>query len=137
MALKKKIVFRNGVIIEYHYISDIQVDNKNKIAKIKVDSYTNENYRQTEKNNKNKQDEYENLLNLIFNENQKKEEERDINNIKKWSEEANQLINQFVEDLDLKVASTNIELKNVIDYNLPNLYTLLKNEDLFADAVDI
>ena len=137
MALKKEITFKNGVFIKYHYISDINIDGKNKIVKLKVDSYTDETYRQKEKDSKSNKDNYELMLRNILNENQKEEKDRDIKQVKKWSKEANSLVGKFVDNLDLKVVSTNIELKNVIDYNSNNLYSLLKQEELFKGAEDI
>lgn len=137
MALKKEIVFTNGVNIKYHYISDIQIDGKNKIAKLKVDSYTDETYRQKEKDNKLNQDRYEELINNILQENLKEESKRNVEQIKLWSEEANNLIGKFVDNLDLKVISANFELKDVTDYNESNLYAMLKQNDMFKDSEDI
>lgn len=136
MGLKKEITFENGVNIKYHYISDIQVDNKNKIAKLKIDSYTDETYRQKEKYNKANQEKHEELIQLIFAENNKLEKERDVEQIVEWSEEANNLIDKFKEDLALKVATTDIELKDVVNFNMDNLYELLKQEESFIDAED-
>lgn len=137
MALYKKIKFTNGVNISYHYISDIQTNGKDKIVKLKIDSYTDETYRQKEKENKLNKDRYEELLELIFKENEKKEDARNVDQVKLWSEEANSLVNQFVNDLDLKVISTNIELKDVTDLNINNLYNLLKEIDIYQNAKDI
>lgn len=136
MGLKKEITFENGVNIEYHYINDIQVDNKNKTCKLKIDSYTDETYRQKEKDNRANQEKHEELVQLIFAENNKSEQERDVEQVVLWSEEANNLIGSFKEDLVLKVVTKDIELKDVTDYNLSNLYEMLKQEELFTNAED-
>ena len=137
MALKKQILFTNGVNINYHYISDIQIDGKDKITKLKVDSYTDETYRDKEKNNEINKNRYNELLNLIFEENKKAESDRNKEQVVLWSDEANSLIGKFVDNLDLKVISTNIKLKDVTDFNMDNLYTLLKQEEMFIESTDI
>lgn len=137
MALKKELIFDNGVKIEYHMINDVKVDNTNKVVKLKVASYTNKTYRDQEITNKTNKDRYNQLLNLIFQENEKTEEERNIEQIIEWSEESNNIANSFKDDLDLKVTITDIELKNVTDYNMSNLYDLVKQEELFIDSEDI
>lgn len=136
MALKKELIFNNGVNIKYHYISDIQIDGKNKITKLKVDSYTDETYREKEKANETNKERYNELLNLILDENKKEEKDRDTEKVVSWSDEANSLIDKFVDDLCLKVVSTDIELKDVTNFNIDNLYTLLKKEEPFTDSED-
>lgn len=133
MALKKELIFENGLKIEYHYISDISVDNKNKIAKLKIDSYTDITYRDKEKLNELNKNKYEDLFQKILQENEKTEEDRDIEQVEIWSKEMNDVAN-FKADLVLKVVTTDIELKDVTDFNMSNLYNLLKQEELFKDA---
>lgn len=136
MALKKDLVFDNGVKINYHMIDDIQVDNKNKTVKLKVVSYTDETYRIKEVENETNKNRYNDLLTLITTENEKEESDRDVPQVIIWSDEANKLVPTFREDLQLKVITSDIELKEVYDFNLSNLYTLLKQESLFIGAED-
>lgn len=135
MALKKELVFANGVKIEYHMIDDVQIDNKSKIVKLKVVSYTDKTYRDSEVLNKTSQEKYEELLNLIMEENKKEEQDRNTEQVIIWSDEANTL--KFNQELDLKVVTTDIELKDVTDFNMSNLYDLLKQDGMFIDSTDI
>lgn len=137
MALKKEIIFTNGVKITYHMIDDIQVDNKNKIAKIKVASYTDETFRQKEIDNITNQNLYESYINQIMAENNIPLENRNIDLITDLSAKANALVGNFQDGLDLKVVNTNFDLKDVTDYNMSNLYELLKQEQLFIGSTDV
>lgn len=137
MALKKEIIFENGVNIKYHKIDDVNLDNKEKKIKIKIVSYTDETYRNLEIENKNKQYRYEELMELILSENEKNEEERDVEQVKEWSDEANELVGKFKNELNLSVVSTEVEFKDIFDISLNNLYKLLKELDLFKDSEDI
>ena len=137
MGLKKDIIFDNGVNIQYHYINDIQIDGKNKIVKLKVDSYTDESYRLKEKENLNNKNKYNDIMEFIIQENSKQEEDRDIEKIKQLSDEANDLVENIIENLDLKVISLNFEFKEIVDYNLSNLYKILKSIELFENSEDV
>ncbi len=135
MALKKEIIFTNGVQIEYHKIEKIEFD-KSKL-KVEVKSYTNEDYRNQEKTNTENKAEYDYYLNLIFKENEKLEEERDVKQVKQWSEKANNLAYSFKEDLNLAVVSHDFEFENVSDFSMNNIYNLVKETEIFKDSVDI
>lgn len=137
MALQKEIIFTNGVNIKYHRIDDISLDNKNKVVNITVVSYTDKTYRDKEIENTNNNDRYEELLNLIMTENTKPETDRNVEQVKIWSDEANSLISKFQEKLDLSVIKNKFQFKNVTDLSMTNLYTLLKQEELFKDAINI
>jgi hypothetical protein len=137
MALKKEIIFDNGVNVNYHRVDEINVDNKNKKLKVSVISYTDNTYRQKEINNLTNKDRYDELLNLIMQENQKSEDIRDIDQIKQWSDEANNLISEFREDINLSVLKRDFEFNEVNDFSMSNVYTLLKGIDIFKDAEDI
>lgn len=137
MALKKEIIFDNGVKINYHRIGDISMDNKNKVLKVSVVSYTDETYRQKEIENETNKNKYEKLLNLIFEENKKTVEERDTEQVVKWTNEANELVGKFREDINLSVGSTELEFQNVDDLSMSNIYNLIKQMELFKDAEDI
>lgn len=136
MALYKQIIFDNGVNIKYHRIEDINLDNKNKLVKITVVSYTNNTYRDKETLNKNNQDRYEELLKLIFAENEKLEMDRNVVQIIEWSNESNSLIGTFKEDINLTVIKTEFEFKNITNLNMDNLYELLKKESVFEGSED-
>lgn len=180
MALKKKLIFDNGVKINYHMIDDIQVDNKNKTVKLKVASYTDKTYRDKEVENefhKNKYKNYMDLINLeivkdlIEDHEEAHELSIEYEKIRNLEDEvsiarkqeiidiltnlslievsgrnipllilntilANCEVGKFIENIQLKVVTTDIELKEVYDFNSSNLYNLLKKEELFLEAED-
>ncbi len=136
MALKKELKFDNGVIINYHRIDDVVLDNKNKTTQIAVVSYTDESYRLKEVENKAKKDRYDELILLILKENEKSAEERNTEQIIEWSNEANSLVGKFIENINLEVVRTNYEFKDITDLSMSNLYNILKQEALFVNAED-
>ena len=57
MALSKEIIFTNGVNIKYHRINNITFTNG--VTNLEISCYTNETYREKEKENKKKKTKYE------------------------------------------------------------------------------
>lgn len=133
MALKKEITFPNGIVIKYHKIKKIEANNDSKKISITVASYTNDNYRKEEKNNKQKIDRYDELMKSIIAENEK--EKPDKEQVVNWSEECNSL--DFISELDLSVVTSNYELENIEDMSFTNIYNKLKEIDIFKDSKDI
>lgn len=136
MGLIKKIIFKNGVEVEYHRIGDIQLDNKSKKTKVSVISYTNERFRLEEKENLAKQIQYEELVSSIISENEKPYDDRDVEQVVAWSDEANELVGTFEENLDLSVFKADIDFENLTDISMENIYNLIKQDYLFEDSVD-
>lgn len=135
MALKKEVIFTNGIVIKYHRINSII--QKNKEVKINISCYTDKKYREKEKiNNKNKE-RYEELLKLIILENEKQAFERNISKVELWSEEANKIVNSFIEELDLSVVQIERTFTEISDLSMPNIYKLLKQDDFFIDSEDV
>lgn len=137
MALNKEIVFKNGVTIKYHKINNVILDNKNKSVKIEVVCYSDETFRNKEKENFNNNKRYEEIMSLIMKENEKPEEERDVANVVLLSEEANNLIKVMDENLDLSVVKIDLEFNDVTDLSMSNLYNLIKENELFVDSESI
>lgn len=137
MALNKEIIFKNGVVIKYHKINDVNWDNKNKSVKIEVVCYSDETYRQKEKENFINNKRYEEIMGLIMKENEKPETDRDVNNIILLSEEANNLVVIMNENLDLSVLKIDLEFENVTDLSMDNLYSLIKETEMFKDSIDL
>lgn len=137
MALKKEVTFDNGVKISYHRVDEISVDNKNKKLKVSVSSYTNDKYRQKELDDIKNKNKYNELLTLILEENKKIEEDRNVEQVITWSNEANELAFKVKEDTDLSVVKTNFEFDEVEDFSMTNVYNLLKQNDTYIDAEDI
>ncbi len=137
MALKKEIIFDNGVNIKYHKISDMQLDNTMKKVKVTVSCYTNEDYRLKEKENLTNQNRYEELFNLILEENKKEPQFINTEQVEIWSEEANSLVGKFVENLSLLVLKIPLEFENVVDLSLSNIYNLIKQNELFKDSENV
>lgn len=133
MALKKEITFPNGIVIKYHKIKKIEANNDSKKISITVVSYTNDNYRKEEKNNKQKIDRYNELMKSIMTENEKEQPNKE--QVVKWSEECNSL--DFISELDLSVVTSNYELENIEDMSFSNIYNKLKEIDIFKDSKDI
>lgn len=137
MALHKEIVFDNGVNISYHYISDMRIDGRTNVVNVRIDSYTDIKYRDIEKNNNKLKNEYDKLLTFIVDENKKEENERDVKKIESYSNELNLLSEKIVDNLDLKVTSFTFEFKDILDFRMSRIYTLLKKEDFFIGSDDI
>ena len=135
MGLLKEITFNNGVNIKYHKIDKITMDKGQ--TKVSVACYTDETFRNKEKQNNINKLKYEQLINNIFQENQKEEIERNTESIILWSDEANTLINTFEEDLNLVVVTFDFVFENLLDLSLTNLYSLIKEDPLFANAQDL
>lgn len=135
MALKKEIVFNNGVKIQYHKINNIKFNDG--VIYLEISCYTDETYRIKEKENKNNQEKYNELMNLILLENKKEEDNRNTDQIILWSNHANELALLFNDNLDLKVITLSKELNGVTDFNMSNLYLLLKEDELFVDSEDL
>ena len=137
MALSKTIVFQNGVSITYHRVGDVVIDNSSKKLKVSVLGYTNEQYRISEKDNLANKTEYENCLKTIMAENEKPEAERNVDLVINLSNRANELVNQFVNELNLSVTTTEFEYSGVTDISLTNIYQLLSQEIIFQGSVEI
>ena len=135
MALKKELVFTNGVKIGYHKIDNIEYNNGN--IKITVKSYTDESYRESEKANNKIKSSYEAKLAAIVAENTKGESARDAELIKILSDECNTLVNEFTEMLDLSVLSATYEYKDISDLSFGNLYGMLKQLNEYKDSEDV
>lgn len=137
MALKKEVTFNNGVKLEYHRIGDVQLNNKTKKTEVSVISYVSEEFRNQEKDNLEKLTRHEELLDLIIKENEKEETERDTEQIISWSDEANELVGTYIEDLDLSVLKMDFSFENITDISMSNLYNLIKQDDFFLGSEDI
>ena len=137
MALEKEIIFDNGVNIKYYKISEMELDNTMKKVKVVVSCYTNEDYRLKEKENLTNQNRYEELFNLILEENKKEPQFINTEQVEIWSEEANSLVGKFVENLSLVVLKTPLEFENVVDLSLSNIYNLIKQNELFKDSENV
>lgn len=136
MGLIKKITFNNGIEVNYHRIGDIQLDNKNKKTRVSMVSYVKEEYRIKEKENLAKQIQYEELVSSIISENEKPYDDRDVEQVVAWSDEANELVGTFEENLDLSVFKADIDFEDLTDISMNNIYNLIKQDYLFEDSVD-
>ena len=137
MALEKEIIFDNGVNIKYYKISEMELDNTMKKVKVVVSCYTNEDYRLKEKENLTNQNRYEELFNLILEENKKEPQFINTEQVEIWSEEANSLVGKFVENLSLVVLKTPLEFENVVDLSLSNINNIIKQNELFKDSENV
>ena len=137
MAIKKEIIFANGLCVNYHNISNVEIDNKNKKINVNVKSYTNNDYRILEKNNNLNKKKYYDLINLIFLENQKEETERNKEQIEKISLEANELVANFKDNLDLSVLNKTYEFEIFDELSISKIYEILKKEPSFIGSEDI
>jgi len=141
MALKKNIISKNGVSIGYFKISNITFNNG--VLQVTVDGYTNETYRQNEKDNDIKKQKHEQLIQKSIELSQ--DENADIEETKKISEEANSLVGTYEDDLCLSIIQISCEFKDVTDFSIDNIYSLLKNTIIeskyliidFKDAEDL
>ena len=137
MALEKDLTFDNGVSIKYHRIGSITMDNKDKVLKVSIVSYTDDTYRIKEKENKTNKDRHYELIKLILAENEKIEESRDVEQVIAWSDEANSIIKNFSENASFEVVTREYEFKDVTDLSMSNLYSLIKQEELFINSEDV
>ncbi len=150
MALKKDILFRNGVLIKYHKVNKVSFDNG--IVSVDILSYSDDSFRKIEKENDANKKKYEELVNKIFEENQKPlqnsinvdgeetindDDFRNTENVILWSNEANALVGTFDSDMNLSVMGLHYTFEGITDLSLNNIYNLLKKEEVFEGAIDI
>lgn len=137
MALNKRIKLENGIQMTYHRIDDMKINHKDKELTVTIASYVDKKYRDIEVNNNYKKQKYEDLIKLIIQENSKTQEDIDADKIIKWSDEANSLVGDFKDEINLNAGKIEIKLENVEDFSLKNIYNLLKQQELFVDSKDI
>lgn len=135
MALNKEMTTSNGIKLKYHKISNVEY--KDDKVNVKVKTYSDKSYREKEKENTQKEKEYNNYLKQIQEENQKEESERDIDQIKDWSAKANKLATSFEIELKLDVLEFDFAFEGITDLNISNIYNLLKEKEMFKDSKDI
>lgn len=138
MALLKEIISNKGVTAKYFRISDIQMDIDNKKLLVTVKGYTDESYRQKEKDIEGLQaqiNEKQAYINTL-NENYKENEEEIM--------EQNEAINELVEKLN-NVADRDFSILSEpytftfedTEYSWSICYDMLKTLDIFADSQDV
>lgn len=138
MALLKEIISNKGVTAKYFRISDIQMDIDNKKLLVTVKGYTDESYRQKEKDIEglqaeiNEKQAYINTLNENYKENEEK--------IMEQNEAINELVGELnnVTDRDFSILSEPYTFTfEDTEYSWSICYDMLKTLDVFADSQDV
>lgn len=138
MALLKEIISNKGVTAKYFRISDIQMDIDNKKLLVTVKGYTDESYRQKEKDIEglqaeiNEKQAYINTLNENYKENEEK--------IMEQNEAINELVGELnnVTDRDFSILSEPYTFTfEDTEYSWSICYNMLKTLDVFADSQDV
>lgn len=138
MALLKEIISNKGVTAKYFRISDIQMDIDNKKLLVTVKGYTDESYRQKEKDIEglqaeiNEKQAYINTLNENYKENEEK--------IMEQNEVINELVGELnnVTDRDFSILSEPYTFTfEDTEYSWSICYDMLKTLDVFADSQDV
>lgn len=138
MALLKEIISNKGVTAKYFRISDIQMDIDNKKLLVTVKGYTDESYRQKEKDLEGLQaqiNEKQAYINTL-NENYKENEEE----IMEQNEAINELVGELnnVTDRDFSILSEPYTFAfEDTEYSWSICYDMLKTLDVFADSQDV
>lgn len=138
MALLKEIISNKGVTAKYFRISDIQMDIDNKKLLVTVKGYTDESYRQKEKDLEGLQaqiNEKQAYINTL-NENYKENEEE----IMEQNEAINELVGELnnVTDRDFSILSEPYTFTfEDTEYSWSICYDMLKTLDVFADSQDV
>ena len=138
MALLKEIISNKGVTAKYFRISDIQMDIDNKKLLVTVKGYTDESYRQKEKDIEglqaqiNEKQAYINTLNENYKENEKE--------IMEQNEAINELVGELnnITDRDFSILSKPYTFAfEDTEYSWSICYDMLKTLDVFADSQDV
>lgn len=138
MALLKEIISNKGVTAKYFRISDIQMDIDNKKLLVTVKGYTDESYRQKEKDIEglqaeiNEKQAYINTLNENYKENEEK--------IMEQNEAINELVGELnnVTDRDFSILSEPYTFTfEDTEYSWSICYDMLKTLDVFANSQDV
>lgn len=138
MALLKEIISNKGVTAKYFRISDIQMDIDNKKLLVTVKGYTDESYRQKEKDLEGLQaqiNEKQAYINTL-NENYKENEEE----IMEQNEAINELVGELnnVTDRDFSILSEPYTFTfEDTEYSWSICYDMLKTLDVFANSQDV
>lgn len=138
MALLKEIISNKGVTAKYFRISDIQMDIDNKKLLVTVKGYTDESYRQKEKDIEGLQAEINEKQAYIntLNENYKENEEE----IMEQNEAINELVGELnnVTDRDFSILSEPYTFTfEDTEYSWSICYDMLKTLDVFANSQDV
>lgn len=135
MALEKKIISENGIIMNYHIIDHFETDTN---INIFVKSYADQSYRQQEKEIK----ENYKLANSIrsqISEEMAKEGTDAYNKelIQQLTAQANELGFPVLVDLSILTRKFEYPLDKSTEFSYKTFYTWLKTEEIFKDAIDV
>ena len=138
MALYKEITNNKGVITRYFRISNITFDIDNDSLNITVREYTNEDYRDIEKNIRALKEEINEKQSVIntLNENYRENEEE----ILKKNKELYSLITELnsLNESSYYVGETVYSFDFIDqDYSITDCYNLLKTLDVFVDSTNV
>lgn len=140
MALKKELIDNKGIKTLYHRISDFVVNKDKNIIEINVKSYADEKYRQEEKEYedfiKTREEKMEKLDELVL----KNADGSKTDEVKKLTEEINNMYNTKVVEQNTYIFNKKIELDFDINqkYSLEDIYNRIKSEiPDFANSTDV
>lgn len=132
MALQKEIIKENGIVCNYHRVSNLNLDVDNKCVYVKIKTYVNQEMRDKEKR-------YIEISKLIS----EKEKMIALHEITREDKEYLNLIiekeslpsNTVIEEKEYRLEKT-INVDTVI--SVTEIYNLLKeNHGVFIDSIDI
>lgn len=140
MALQKDIINEKGVKTDYHRISDYQVDKDNEIIKISIKHYTNESYRDKEKetiNFSNTIEEKQKRLTSLMNSNQDGKFTQDIILLTNEINEMYSNGNNFLENSYVYTDIEELPFEIEESYSLENLYNKLSTLEKYKDSTRV